>query len=77
MVGVGMWVNWRISGKMIKKIDFPSLLWVPGLFLLIDCVLLFLSVVWIFHSLRFDKQAMGNEKWMAIHTILLTITLAS
>jgi hypothetical protein len=72
-----VWVDWRIKGRINKKLNFVVADEIPLAFLTIDCVLLFISLVWIFHSLRYDKQARGNERWMGIHTVLLTITLVS
>jgi hypothetical protein len=40
-------------------------------------VLLFIGLVWICKSLRHDEHVMGNEKFMAIHSILLVIVLIS
>jgi hypothetical protein len=48
-----------------------------GAFLLLDCVLLIVALVWICHSLKNDPEVMGNEKWMAAHAILLFLTLGS
>ena len=47
------------------------------MFLLIDCVLLLVGLVWICHSLKHDKEVMGNEKWMLIHNILLFTALGA
>jgi hypothetical protein len=49
----------------------------PGVFLLGFCVLLLISIVWICHSLKHDKHLKGNEKWMAVHFVLLTLVLGS
>jgi hypothetical protein len=35
------------------------------------------ALVWICHSLKHDPQVMGNEKWMAVHTVLLILVLGS
>ena len=43
----------------------------------IDVILMLFSLAWICHSLKDDKKVMGNEKYMAIHTILLLILLSS
>jgi hypothetical protein len=57
--------------------NYPTQVWVPVAFLMIDCILLLIALLWILNSLRYEKQARGNEKWMGIHTALLTITLGS
>jgi hypothetical protein len=49
----------------------------PNIFICIDCILLFVALVWIYHSLKHDKQVMGNEKWMGMHTFLLLINLGT
>jgi len=51
--------------------------YIPTTCLLADCVLLLIGLIWICHSLRHDTQVMGNEKWMAIHTGLLVLTLGA
>jgi hypothetical protein len=77
LIDIIMWINWRISGELSMDIDHWTLLWIPCFFLLIDCILLLIGIIWICNSLRYDKQVMGNEKWMAVHTALLSITLGS
>jgi C4-dicarboxylate transporter len=49
----------------------------PNVYLLIDCTLLLVALIWICRSLKHDKHMMGNEKYMGVHTILLLITFAS
>jgi hypothetical protein len=49
----------------------------PGVFLLVDCILLFVALVWICHSLKHDPEVMGNERWMAAHSVLLVLVLGS
>jgi heme A synthase len=49
----------------------------PSIFLLGFCILLFVALVWICHSLKNDEHLMGNEKWMAVHLVLLTMVLGS
>ena len=51
--------------------------YLPPILLGIDCVLLLTGLVWICHSLRHDPHVMGNERFMACHLFLLTITLGS
>jgi hypothetical protein len=49
----------------------------PTIFLLIDCVLLLIALIWICRSLKHSEEVMGNERWMALHTFLLTLTFIS
>jgi len=42
-----------------------------------DFGLMLVGLVWICHSLRFDRHVMGNEKWMAILTGLLLLVLGA
>ena len=51
--------------------------YLPDILLGIDCMLLLAGLVWICHSLRYDPHVMGNERFMAAHLTLLTITLGS
>jgi hypothetical protein len=46
-------------------------------FLLGFCILLLVALFWVCHSLRYDKHLMGNEKWMGVHFVLLTMVLGS
>ena len=46
-------------------------------FLGVDCVLLFVALVWIYQSLKHDKHVMGNEKFMLLHAILLLVVFGS
>jgi hypothetical protein len=50
---------------------------IPAMFLFGCCILLLVALVWICHSLRHDPQLMGNERWMAVHAILLIMVLGS
>jgi hypothetical protein len=52
-------------------------IYLPNIFLGADCILLGIGLVWIFKSLRHDKQVMGNEKFMLLHSVLLSLTLGS
>jgi hypothetical protein len=67
----------RITGDYSAKIE--NLTWniIPGVFLFGFCILLFVSLVWICNSLKHDKHLMGNEKWMAVHLVLLTMVFGS
>ena len=47
------------------------------MFLLAYCVLLLVAIVWICNSLKHEPQVMGNERWMAAHSVLLFLTLGS
>jgi hypothetical protein len=67
----------RITGEYSQTLHEWTLNIIPGVFLLGFCILLFVSLVWICNSLKHDKHLMGNEKWMAVHFVLLTIILGS
>jgi hypothetical protein len=51
--------------------------YIPNTFLIVYCTLLLIALVWICHSLRYDPHMMGNEKWMAAHSILLMFILVA
>jgi hypothetical protein len=55
--------------SFITRLAFQYL---PLTFLFADVVLLIIALVWICKSLRHDKQVMGNEKWMALHILMLS-----
>ena len=77
LVSIAHEIYYRINGTYSEKLDNWTILYIPNTFLLADCVLLLIGLVWICHSLRYDRQVMGNEKWMAIHTGLLILTLGA
>ena len=77
LLHIAMWIYWRINGQFSYKIYTWTYLYIPSLFLTADCVLLLIGLVWICRSLKHDPQVMGNEKWMCLHTILLSITLGA
>jgi hypothetical protein len=70
-------INYRINGQFSDKIDNWTYVFIPTMFLIADCVLLLIGLVWICKSLKHDPQVMGNEKWMCLHTILLIITIGA
>jgi hypothetical protein len=70
-------IYYRITGEYSPTIEFWTYTILPGVFLLVDCILLFVALVWICHSLRHDPQVMGNERWMAAHLVLLILMLGS
>jgi hypothetical protein len=70
-------IYYRINGYYNPTLDNWTDNIIPGVFLLVDCILLFVALVWICHSLRQDPQVMGNEKWMAVHSVLLVLMLGS
>jgi hypothetical protein len=49
----------------------------PMSFLAIDCLLLFIALIWIYQSLKHDKHVMGNEKFMLLHAVLLLVVVGS
>jgi hypothetical protein len=67
----------RITGEYNHTLHNWTLGIIPSVFLLSFCILLFISLLWVLHSLRHDKHLMGNEKWMGVHFILLTLVLGS
>jgi hypothetical protein len=67
----------RITGKYNHRLNNWTDRIIPSVFLLVFCLLLLISLFWILNSLRYDKQLMGNEKWMAAHFALLTMVLGS
>jgi len=67
----------RINGTFSHQLYYWTAFYIPNTCLFIDCMLLLISLVWICHSLRYDRQVMGIEKWMAIHTGLLVLTLGA
>ena len=66
-----------INGQFSYKIDNWTYVFIPTMFLIAECVLLLIGLVWICKSLKHEPQVMGNEKWMCLHTILLIITLGA
>jgi hypothetical protein len=77
LVSLANVISKRINGQLSLKIITWTYVYVPTLFLTADCVLLLIGLVWICNSLKHDPQVMGNEKWMCLHTILLSITLGA
>lgn len=61
----------------VSRIDFVTFYILPNLYILIDCLLLFIALIWICRSLKHDKHVMGNEKYMVLHSSLLVLTLGS
>jgi hypothetical protein len=51
--------------------------YIPSAFLLLDCILLTVGLAWICHSLKHEPQVMGNEKWMAVHSLLIFLLFGS
>jgi hypothetical protein len=45
----------RITGDYSKALSKWTTIIIPSMFLLICCLLLLISLVWICHSLRYDK----------------------
>jgi hypothetical protein len=74
-------VNYGIYRRVTNEYNETLHKWisniVPGVLLMIDCILLCVALVWICHSLRYDPQVMGNEKWMAVHSGILVLMLGS
>ena len=67
----------RITGEYNLTLDNWTYNIIPGVFLLSFCILLLVALLWVLHSLRHDKHLLGNEKWMAVHFVLLTLVLGS
>jgi hypothetical protein len=67
----------RITGGYSANIEKWTLKIIPGVFLLAFCILLLVALLWVLHSLKNDKHLMGNEKWMAVHLVFLTLVLGS
>jgi hypothetical protein len=67
----------RITGEHNLTLYKWTIDIIPGVFLLAFCILLMVALLWVCHSLRHDKHLMGNEKWMAVHLVLLTLVLGS
>ena len=60
-----------------KTLNHVCFFVLPNAFIFIDCTLLLIALVWIFKSLKHDKHVMGNEKYMLLHTFLLTLLFGS
>ena len=45
--------------------------------MIVTCVLLLIGLLWIQYSLRNDPEVKGDEKWMAVHFVLLVLALAT
>jgi hypothetical protein len=41
----------------------------------IEVIILYIALGWICYSLRNDKEVMGNEKLMALHSTFLLVIL--
>jgi hypothetical protein len=67
----------RVTGEYNHTLDKWTYTYLPGMFLLMYCILLLVALVWICRSLKNDPEVMGNERWMAIHSILLILTLVA
>ena len=77
LVFIAYKIDHRINGTTNDSLVNWTGFYIPNTWLFIDCVLLLVGLVWICHSLRHDPQVMGNEKWMAIYTGLLLLTLGA
>jgi hypothetical protein len=78
LIYIADFANNRINHKLdTSKIYDWTYMNIPSFFLTADCALLVIGLVWICHSLKHDPKVMGNEKWMAVHTILLILTLGA
>jgi hypothetical protein len=75
IANVGVYL--RITGEYNPTLLILTYQIIPGVLLLSFCILLLVALLWVCHSLRHDKQLMGNEKWMAVHLVLLTLMLGS
>jgi len=42
--------------------------------MMVDLTLLTVAVIWIYRSLRHDPKVMGNEKFMALHLVMTTLS---
>jgi hypothetical protein len=67
----------RVNGDSNQTLSEWTSAYNPSIFLLTDCVLLFTGLAWICNSLKHDPQVMGNEKYMAAHSFILILMLAS
>jgi hypothetical protein len=67
----------RITGEFSLTLLNWTFNIIPGFFLLGFCILLLVAILWVCYSLRHDKKLIGNDKWMAVHLVLLTLVLGS
>lgn len=77
IINLSIAIAYRINGYKNEPLSHWTFLYIPAGFLLTDCVLLTIGLVWICHSLKHEPHLLGNEKWMCVHTSLLIITLGS
>jgi hypothetical protein len=70
-------IYYRITGESNLALVNWTLIINPSLFISSFCVILLVALIWIFHTFRHDKNLMGNERWMALHSFLLVLILVS
>ena len=78
---IANFVNYGVYRWATGEYNHPLDNWnyniLPGVFLSVEIILLFVALVWICHSLKHDPHVMGNGKWMATHSVLLVLVLGS
>jgi hypothetical protein len=67
----------RITGEYSHTLEYWTYFIIPSVFMLSYCILLLVALLWVLYSLKHDKHLIGNEKWMGLHFILLTLVLGS